>query len=172
VLSDPERVSGAQSGASLELLAAPQIAEVDSLREDVGDAFVRLLSQILTAFSLPALAPDKVRIDARDTKPRKAIGGRVVVAWGAHFPLTATDAQAASTAVKTATDGGTLSRAAGARYLARYFGVEDVEADQKLVESDESRQDQRMHDITARQRFADGLDIPHRHDNADDGATP
>ncbi len=81
-----------------------------------------------------------------------------MLAWGAHFPLTATDAQSAATAVRTAIDGGTLSRAAGARYVARYFGVEDVVADQELVVADEKRQDQRLYDVGARQRYAGGLD--------------
>ncbi len=172
VLPDPERVSGAQSGASLELLTAPQIAKVDSLREDVGDAFVRLLEQILVALTSPGLAPDKARIDVRDGKPRKdAPLGRVVLAWGAHFPLTATDAQSAATAVSTATHGGTLSRAAGARYVARYFGVEDVEADQKVVEADEKRQDRRLRDLNARRLYTAGLDeLPeHLHDELDGG---
>ena len=133
VLPDPERVSGAQSGTSLELLAAPQIARVDALREDVGDAFVRLLEQVLLALTSPGLAPERARIDVRDGIPRLAAKlGRVVLQWGPHFPLTPTDTAVAAEAVSKATASGALSRQAAARYLGRFFGVEDVEADQRL----------------------------------------
>lgn len=158
VLPDPERVSGAQSGASLELLAAPQIAAVDALREDVGDAFIRLLEQVLNALRSPALAPDKSRVDVRDGKPRKLADlGRVVLSWGAHFPVTPSDAQTASDAVTKATSAGVLSRRAGAAYVAKYFGVEDVEADQQLVETEEQRQDKRVTELQSRQAVADHL---------------
>jgi hypothetical protein len=115
VLPDPERVHGAQSGTSLELLAAPQIARVDGLREDVGDAFVRLLEQILVALTSPGLAPDKARIDVRDGKPRpEAKLGRVVLSWGSHFPLTPTDTATAAQAAREALGAGIVSRQAAA----------------------------------------------------------
>lgn len=155
VLPDPERVSGAQSGVSLELLAAPQSATVDDLRDDVGDAFIRLLEQILRALTSPGLSPDKARIDVRDGKPRKTPLGRVVLSWGSHFPSTPTDAQTAAEAVTKATSAGVLSRPAGARYVARFFGVEDVEADQKLVEADQKREDQRAIGLMSRQAVAE-----------------
>ncbi len=159
VLPDPERVSGAQSGASLELLAAPQIARVDQLREDVGDAFVRLLEQILRALTSPEMAPDKARVDVRDGKPnRQAKLGRVVLAWGAHFPITPSDTSVAAQAAGQALAAGALSRQAAARYLARFFGVEDPEADQELVDGDLAKQDRRVATFDARQRHADGLD--------------
>jgi hypothetical protein len=160
VLPDPERVKGAQSGTSLELLAAPQIARVDALREDVADAFVRLLEQILLALTSPGLAPDKARIDVRDGKPRpQAKLGRVVLAWGAHFPLTPTDSSTAAQAAQAALQAGAISRQAAARYLGRFFGVEDVEADQKLVAADEARQDERERAME-RWRQRAGFDDP------------
>lgn len=162
VLPDPERVTGAQSGASLELLAAPQIAEVDALREEVGDAYTRVLEQILGAMASPAMAPEKTRINVRDRKkqpkPATPASTRIVLSWGAHFPVTPSDAQIAADAVNKATTAGTLSKAAGARYLAKYFGVEDVEADQDLVEADEDRADQRLRDVDARSAYYAGVD--------------
>ncbi len=160
VLPDPERVAGAQSGASLELLAAPQIARVDQLREDVGDAFVRLLEQILTALTSPGLAPEKSRVDVRDGKPRpQAPLGRVVLSWGPHFPLTPSDTSTAADAASKALSAGAISRQAAARFVARFFGVEDPEADQKLVDADEARQDKRVATFDSRHRHADGLDV-------------
>lgn len=160
VLPDPERVSGAQSGASLELLAAPQIARVDALREDVGDAFVRLLEQILIALTSPGLAPDKARIDVRDGKPRPTAKlGRVLLHWGAHFPLTPTDAQTAAAATERVVALGIVSKAAAARYLAPFLSVQDIEADQALVAEDERRQDEREARLE-RVRQRAGLDDP------------
>ena len=160
VLPDPERIAGAQSGASLELLAAPQIARVDQLREDVGDAFVRLLEQILTALTSPGLAPDKAKVDVRDGKRRPAATlGRVVLAWGSHFPMTPSDTSTAAQAASQALSAGALSRQAAARYVARFFGVEDPEADQKLVDGDLAAQDKRVATFDARARHADGLDV-------------
>jgi hypothetical protein len=145
VLPDPERVKGAQSGASLELLAAPQAARVDELRDDVGDAYIRLLEQILGALSSPGLAADKVKINVRDGDvKRPGATGRIKLTWGAHFPRTPTDATAAADTVVKATSAGVLSRAAGARYLAPFVGVEDVEADQAEVEADQGREDARL----------------------------
>ena len=154
-LPDPEKISGAQSGTSLELLAAPQAARVDALREDIGDAYVRLLEQILTALRSPALAPDKATITVVESVPPE---GRVVLTWGSHFPLTPKDALVASEAVAKASSVGGLSRASGAKYLGRFFGVEDVEADQKLVEADEDRQDKRLQEMDARSAFNAGMD--------------
>lgn len=172
VLPDPEKVKGAQSGTSLELLAAPQIARVDELREDVGDAFVRLLEQILVALNAPQMAPDKARIDVRDAKARKLTleSPRIVLSWGAHFPLTPSDSNTAADAANKANGAGAISRQAAARYLAPYFGVEDVEADQKLVEADENRQDKRVRDYDAIRDFRGGLDHLPPHLEPDDAA--
>jgi hypothetical protein len=62
---------------------------------------------------------------------------------GAHFPLTPTDSSTAAQAAQAALQAGAISRQAAARYLGRFFGVEDVEADQALMAADEARQDER-----------------------------
>jgi hypothetical protein len=62
------------------------------------------------------LAPDKARIDVRDGKPRpEAKLGRMVLAWGSHFPLTPTDTAVAADATSTTLAARVIFRQAAAR---------------------------------------------------------
>lgn len=171
VLPDPDRIKGAQSGASIELLMVPHAAEVDSLREDVGDAYVRLLEQIWGALHGAQLAPDKVRVNVRDGRAAVKPDGRIELAWGTILPIAVRDTLAASQAASTANSMGAISRPAAARYLSKFFGVEDVDGDQELVKADEARQDQRLSDYSARRDFAAGHDHlpPHLEGEAEGG---
>ena len=64
----------------------------------------------------------------------------------------------AADAASKATSAGAISRQAAARYLARFFGIEDVEADQKLIDADEAKQDRRLASHASRLRAQDGDD--------------
>ncbi len=102
---------------------------------------------------------NKAQIDVRDGKTRpEATLGRIVLSWGSHFPMTPQDALTAAEAACKANSAGAISRQAAARYLGRFFGVEDVEADQESVERDEQRQDQRAQEFDVRANFAAGMD--------------
>ena len=77
-------------------------------------------------------------------------------------------------AAQAALQAGAISRQAAARYLGRFFGVEDVEADQALVAADEARQDERERAME-RWRQRAGFDDPdargaHELDEEEDAA--
>jgi hypothetical protein len=119
VINDPERIKGAQSGSALELLNAPMLAHVSDLREDVGDcAFKPLLAQMLRR--------------RRTGKGEAAL----VLHWGAMSPSTTEDARGATEAATKAVEAGIMSKAAAARYLAPYVGVNDVEGDQAQADDE------------------------------------
>ena len=144
VINDPERISGAQSGTALELLCAPMLARVDDLRDELGDCgLVAVLQQMLAALGAPSLKG--ARIGLRDQLGRADISASawhafpVTLRWGPHFPATPTDAQTAAQAAERATALGIISKTAAARYLAPFFGVADVEADQEQVRRQDGR---------------------------------
>jgi hypothetical protein len=141
IIADPATAAGAQSGAALELLHSPMLASLDDLREDVGRAYRDLLEQVLAGI---AALPGTIELrDRHKADAKRWARARVQLTWGRHFPATPTDAAQASAATAAAVKEGLVSRAAGARYLAPQFGVEDVEADQVEAAEDMQQSEQR-----------------------------
>jgi hypothetical protein len=145
VKNDPEKISGAQSGSALELLLEPQLSRIDELREDIGPALEALLQQIV--FALPTVKGTlRVRPITITAKAPRDVP--IVLDWGSHLPASPSDAQTAASAVVQALNVGVLSRISAARYLAPYFGVSDVEADQKIADTERTEAEPAAPELT------------------------
>lgn len=169
VLPDPGQLSGAaRSARAIEFLYAPMLECADELRDQYGPALVsimRITAAMARAFQAahPAVAdgtgrtmfflfalplrtitaegPDGAVVE-QQVPYRVGPGGFVHLEWGPYFSSTADDDQAKITNASSARAAGFITRKTAASYVAKIFGVKDVdsevaEAQQELEEDGE-----------------------------------
>lgn len=131
VFLDPEKfASNAQSGKAMETLHGPFVELINELRLVFGPLIVSLLLKI--AITLLVLAEDsEIGIDMpKDWSPKSM---DVVLDWPPIFPMTVEDLQKKVAVAVSASSANLLSRETMTRWLAKDFGVEDVEAEVSKV---------------------------------------
>lgn len=135
VLMDPDKIAGnAQSGSALEILHGPLVELIDELRGIMEPKLKNLLIKIAmtmliamqdgqeTALQVPpGYMPTSVDLTAR---------------WPEIFPPTLEDLQKKVMAGVQAKNAGGISRETLVRYLAKDFGVENVEEELQKIEAD------------------------------------
>ncbi len=118
VVHDPDQFGGALSGTALERLLQPTIAVVGKLRTSYGKRLARLLGKMLAAAG--GRAADE------QLEP-------VSVSWGRLVEPALPDILLAVQAAITARDAGLIDGQTAIRFVADYFGVENVaELDERL----------------------------------------
>lgn len=154
VLPDPGQISGsARSARAIEFLYAPMLECADELRDQYGEALVdimRITAVMARAFqnATPALADGRTGVFLFGLPPRTVTvvgeggakveqqvpyrvgsGGFVHLEWGPYFSATADDDREAIANAQAAKVAGFITRMTAARYVARIFGVKDVEGE-------------------------------------------
>jgi hypothetical protein len=127
LLMDPEKmVSNAQSGKSLEVLHGPLLDLVYTLREAFEQSMVRLVTKMATVGYILASSGNSVLIIPPGWSPTSL---NPDVKWPEIFPETVEDLQKKVQVAATASNASLVSRETLTRWLAKSFGIEDVEAE-------------------------------------------
>lgn len=135
VMMDPDKVGGkAQSGAALELLYAPLVELIDELRQILEPALKNLLIKIGMTMLAANAAGAEIALEVPPGYMPSSLD--ITVVWPAIFPLTLQDIQMKVAAAVQAKTAGGISRDTLVRYLARDFGVENIDAELAKIEAD------------------------------------
>jgi hypothetical protein len=135
VLMDPEKIGGqAQSGTALAILHAPLVELIDELRLTIEPMLRNLLIKI--GMTMLAVGAQGAEI-ALETPPGYAPSSLdITVSWPPIFPPTLEDLLKKVQAGVAAKNAQGISRETLCRYLAKDFGVEDIEAELQKIEAD------------------------------------
>jgi hypothetical protein len=126
VMLDPEKIVGsAQSGKAMEVLHGPLVELIDELRPSIEKCMKRLLLKMALAllqlrdrgFDTEVVIPEGYVPQSMD----------VSVVWPPIFPLTIEDLQKKVMLATSASNASIISRETAMRWLAKDFGVEDIE---------------------------------------------
>lgn len=173
VIPDDATMAAAQSAEALELRFAPMLAKAADLREQYGEAIVELMqiTELIArkflsqpAMQLPPDAAGNPRIGQwqfdlplRKTKvtrgddmvdvsePHKlGVGGYISLEWGPWFPPTEGDKGSVIRNSAAAVAARFVTQLSGARRVAPFFGVQDVEGEvsQALQEAKQDAEEQ------------------------------
>jgi hypothetical protein len=135
VIHDPEKIVGqASSGKALEILHAPLVELIDELRLMIEPA----LKNLLIKMGMTLIAMERQGLETALEMPAGYVPSSLnfSVLWPHLFPLTIEDLQKKVTAGAQAANAHILSRETITRWLAKDFGVEDIEEELKKIQGD------------------------------------
>ena len=124
---DPEKIVGsAQSGKAMEVLHGPLVELVNEIRPWVEDSIVSLITKIsFVTLKLAAEgSPIPISIPPEWNGP---LSLDIVVSWPPVFPMTMEDLRSKVQIAVQAANASLISRETMTRWLAKDFGIEDVE---------------------------------------------
>jgi len=129
--SNADKLSAAQSGRALELMHQALIWLADKLRSSYGEgALLDVYRMVIAGSAVYPLTIDGVAYGKLATaKP-------ISLKWPAWFSPTADDIQTLSTALATLIRVGALSRETAIKAIAAMFDIEDVKAEQALIDAE------------------------------------
>lgn len=134
ILMDPEKlVAQAQSGKAMEILHGPMVDLIKELRPSMGDN----ISNLVLKMAIANLAfvrqgfPSPVSIPP-NYAPKSL---SVTVNWPPVFQSTIEDLQKKVSVVQSATSSFLISEDTGTRYIAKDFGVEDLEEERAKIDA-------------------------------------
>lgn len=126
-LLDPEKmVASAQSGEAMKVLHGPMVELINELRPMVEQGLINLVSKIsisILQLRNAGIADTPVTIPP-GWEPKSL---DISADWPEVFPMTIEDLAKKVSVANTATSGQFLSRETAMRWLAKEFGIEDVE---------------------------------------------
>lgn len=132
--SNADKLSAAQSGRALELLHQPLIWLADRLRVTYGEGGLLDLYRMVVAGSQKY----PLKIAGKDYG-RLNTGSEISLNWPAWFPPTAADLQTLAQALAEMIDAGVLSRQTAIKAIAAAFDIEDVAAEQALINAERKK---------------------------------
>jgi len=129
--SNADKLSAAQSGRALELMHQALIWLADKLRASYGEGALLDIYRMVVAGSqvYPLTIAGKSYNRLSADKP-------ITLTWPAWFPPTADDIQTLSTALAGLIRVGALSRETAIKTIAAMFDIEDVKAEQSLIDAE------------------------------------
>lgn len=132
--SNADKLSAAQSGRALELLHQPLIWLADRLRVTYGEGGLLKIYRMIVAGSQKfPLEVEGENLGSLDTSVKLSLN------WPAWFPPTSADLQTLATALATMVDAGVLSRQTAIKSIAAAFDIEDVAAEQALIDAERKK---------------------------------
>lgn len=135
VLMDPEKIGGAaQSGVALAILHAPLVELIDEMRLQIEPMLRNLLIKI--GMTLLAMRAQGMEIAVETPNNYMPQSLDITLSWPPIFPPTLQDLLQKVQGAVAAKNAGGISRDTLVRYLAKDFGVEDVEAELQKIEAD------------------------------------
>lgn len=155
VLLDPKELSGSGvSAAALRTRFAPMLAKCDLLRDQYGEAMVRVLKSMLEASRHTegiVLEPRLEKIETEDDDEKETvyverspgISSNITLKWPPYFPATWQDRKEAIEAGKAATNRQVLSRKTMVESIGPLFDIEDADSELERIEEDEERSTER-----------------------------
>lgn len=139
VFLDPEKIVGsAQSAKAMEVLHGPLIELIDELRPQ----FEPRIKGLLIKMGMALLKLEEEGYDTVVNIPQgyKPISLDVECLWPPIFPLTLEDLQKKVATATSAKSAMIISTETACRYVAKDFGIEDVEAELKKINADMAAQ--------------------------------
>jgi hypothetical protein len=134
VMLDPEKIVGsAQSAKAMEVLHGPMVELVEEMRPTVEKSLINLVLKMTVALLIQAQrgAPTPVILPPGFTPKSVAI----TVLWPEIFPMTMQDLQQKVQVASVASSANLVSRETLTKWLAKDFGIEDLEAEiQKIAD--------------------------------------
>lgn len=132
VLLDPEKALGAaQSGRAMEVLHGPMVDLIEELRPTIEPRLVSLMTKIAAAALMIAQAGGPTPVLIPKGWSPKSIS--LTLHWPPVFAQTIEDLQKKAQLAITLTNATVFSREWAARWLAKDFGVEDIELELQKV---------------------------------------
>lgn len=126
VFLDPEKfASNAQSGKAMEMLHGPLVELVNELRPVFEPLLITLLVKIAMTLLIVSNSGVDIGIDIPPGWTPQSLN--VMAVWPPIFPMTITDLKEKVGVASAATTANLISRETGTRWLAKDFGIEDVE---------------------------------------------
>lgn len=138
VMLDPEKIVGsAQSGKAMEVLHGPLVELVNEIRPWVEDSLVTLLTKlaVVTLQLHEQGLPIAVSIPPEWGGPQSLA---ISAVWPPIFPMTMEDLRTKVQIAVQCANASIFSREAMTRWLARDFGIEDIEAELQRVDTQKS----------------------------------
>lgn len=126
VMMDPEKMIGqAQSGKAMEILHGPLVELINELRPHLEEKIINLVLKIaLTILILNDQGVETGIEIPQDFVPKSLA---ITATWPAVFPMTITDLKDKVLVATTAANASIISRETMTRWLAKDFGVENIE---------------------------------------------
>jgi hypothetical protein len=132
ILMDPEKmVASAQSGKALEILHGPMVELVKELRPMVEKGMQALILKMAMVNLVLAQRGEPVPVQI--PQGYSPLSLNITVTWPSVFPMTMADLKEKVSVVQAATSSNLISRETGTRYIAKDFGVEDIEVELEKV---------------------------------------
>lgn len=134
ILMDPEKlVAQAQSGRAMEILHGPMVDLVKELRPMLGDNLIGLVLKMAMANLMVARQGIPSPVSVPPNYAPKSLS--VTLNWPPVFAQTIEDIQKKVSVVQAATSSYLISEETGTRYIAKDFGVEDIEEERQKIQS-------------------------------------
>lgn len=131
IMLDPEKaVAHAQSGRAMEVLHGPMVELIDELRPVVEETLVKFI-QKMSLVTLVVARSGQSQINIPPGFVPSSF--ELTVNWPKVFPMTMLDLQQKVQVVSAATGANVISRETGTAYLAKDFGIEDVEEEKRKI---------------------------------------
>lgn len=135
ILLDPEKTIGsAQSAKAMEVMYAPLLDLIDEYRPFIEDGLINFIQKMMAA----VLILDKQGLEVvglNIPKEYVPITFNLTLQWPEVFPKTMQDLQQKVSVASQAAQGNLVSRETLTRWLAKDFGIEDIEEEiQKIAE--------------------------------------
>ena len=131
-LLDPEKLAAhAQSGRAMEILHGPMVELVDELQPGMEKSIISLMLKMMLATFAVILQGGVSPIDIPPGFKPKSLD--ITTSWPEFFAKTMEELQKKVTTVTQATTANLISRETGTRFLAKDFGVDNIEEEVKKV---------------------------------------
>lgn len=132
VLLDPEKIVGnAQSAKAMEVLHGPMLELISELRHPIGDSLKNIIVKMAMTNLILLQRGEPVAVDVPQGYQPKSMD--IDIAWPQVFPMTMQDLQQKAMVGSSVSGANLISRETITKWLAKDFGVEDVEEEIRKV---------------------------------------
>lgn len=131
--SSADKVTAAQSGRAMQAMNQSLIWLADHLRLSYGDCgLLKVLQMIIKITNTPGydiIVDNKIISFLNDKE-------KIILNWPAWYPDTPADKVQNANAIKTLSDAAMLSKETGIKSISDNYSIEDIEEEEKKIESD------------------------------------
>lgn len=132
MIVDEEKVTGVMSGKALEIMHAPLVDMIEEIRPQFEKHLVALLTKMLVAtLKLLEEGVEVLPIVIDGAYSPKSL--EITVSWPPIFPQTMDDLQKKLSVASSASSASLISRETLTRWLAKDFGIENVEEELQKI---------------------------------------
>lgn len=132
VLLDPEKMIGqAQSGKAMEILHGPMVELIDEMRPELEDRLISIVLKMYATIIHATAQGIETSFDLTGYQVPENLN--VGIQWNEIFPKTLEDLQKKISIANSASSAQIISRDTAMRWVAKDFGIEDIEAELEKI---------------------------------------